>query len=97
MTARIVDGVLQSPFTLDDYEGISAPQLIRDRLQKYADKVIAIDVDAHLTGAELLHRIRRSAAGIFPRGFMAKTAFVERELRYEIEDSKCEWILTDEG
>lgn len=128
MTARIVDGVLQSPFTLDDYEGISAPQLIRDRLQKYADKVIAIDVDAHLTGAELLHRIRRSAAGFSREGVkkgtkvccqlgnsldnivacmgvvfaggtlvMAKTAFVERELRYEIEDSKCEWILTDEA
>ncbi|KAL1417523.1 hypothetical protein MTO96_000620 [Rhipicephalus appendiculatus] len=68
MTARIVDGVLQSPFTLDDYEGISAPQLIRDRLQRYADKVIAIDVDTHLTGAELLHRIRRSAAGFSREG-----------------------------
>lgn len=128
MTARIVDGVLQSPFTLDDFEGISAPQLIRDCLQRYADKVIAIDVDAHLTGAELLHRIRRCAAGFSREGVkkgtkvccqlgnsldnivaamgvvfaggtlvMAKAAFVERELRYEIEDSHCECILTDEA
>ncbi|KAH6940183.1 hypothetical protein HPB50_026305 [Hyalomma asiaticum] len=128
MTARIVDGVLQSPFELGDYEGISVPQLIRDRLQLYADKVIAIDVDEHLTGSEYLHRIRRCAAGFSREGLkkgtkvccqlgnsldnivaamgvvfaggtlvMAKAAFVERELRYEIEDSNCEWILTDAG
>lgn len=128
MTARIVDGVLQSPFTLSDFEDISVPQLIRDRLQRYADKVVAIDVDAHLTGAELLHRIRRCAAGFSRDGLkrgtrvccqlgnsldaivaamgvvfaggtlvMAKTAFVERELRYQIEDSNCEWILTDQS
>ncbi|XP_037562901.1 uncharacterized protein LOC119442195 isoform X2 [Dermacentor silvarum] len=128
MTARIVDGVLQSPFTLSDFEDISVPQLIRDRLQRYADKVVAIDVDAHLTGAELLHRIRRCAAGFSRDGLkrgtrvccqlgnaldaivaamgivfaggtlvMAKAAFVERELRYQIEDSNCEWILTDQS
>lgn len=126
MTARIVDGVLQSPFELGDYEGISVPQLIRDRLQLYADKVIAVDVDEHLTGSEYLHRIRRCAAGFSREGLkkgtkvccqlgnsldnivaamgvvfaggtlvMAKAAFIERELRYEIEDSNCEWILTD--
>ncbi|XP_075537522.1 uncharacterized protein LOC142572352 isoform X3 [Dermacentor variabilis] len=127
MTARIVDGVLQSPFTLTDFEDISVPQLIRERLQRYADKVVAIDVDMHLTGAEFLRRIRRCAAGFSREGLkrgtrvccqlgntldgivaamgvvfaggtlvMAKTTFVERELRYQIEDSNCEWILTDQ-
>ncbi|XP_077514387.1 uncharacterized protein LOC144125144 isoform X1 [Amblyomma americanum] len=126
MTARIVDGVLQSPFPACDYQGISMPELVRSRLELFANKVIAVDVDAHLTGGELLSRIRRCAAGFSREGLqkgsrvccqvgnsldnivaamgvvfaggtlvMARTTSVERELRYEIEDSTCEWILTD--
>uniref|UniRef100_A0A1E1XDT5 Putative acyl-coa synthetase n=1 Tax=Amblyomma aureolatum TaxID=187763 RepID=A0A1E1XDT5_9ACAR len=126
MTARIVDGVLQSPFTACDYQGISVPELVRARLEQFADKVVAIDVDTHLTGAELLSRIRRCAAGFCQEGLekgarvccqvgnaldnivaamgvvfaggtlvMAKTTLLERELKYQIEDSTCEWILTD--
>lgn len=126
MTARIVDGVLESPFDCVFYD-VSAPDLIRSRLEEHADKVVAVDVDAHFTGSELLRRIQLCAAGFRREGIqkgtrvccqtgnalenmvaamgivfaggtlvMAKTAFVERELRYQIEDSQCQWILTDE-
>ncbi|XP_077555047.1 uncharacterized protein LOC144169656 isoform X2 [Haemaphysalis longicornis] len=126
MTARIVDGVVQSPFTDCDFDDVSAPEIIRSRLKQHGDKVVAVDVEAHLTGSELLRRIERCAAGFRREGIekgmrvccqtgnalentvaamgvvfaggtlvMARASFVERELRYQIEDSKCEVILTD--
>ncbi|CAN7996992.1 unnamed protein product [Ixodes hexagonus] len=85
MTARIVDGVVYSPFPDFDVQNYSAPRLIRERLTKFGDKIVAIDYDQQLTGNQLLTKILRYATG-FQRGGLGPGSHVCAHLSNTLEN-----------
>lgn len=63
LSAPITDGVISSPFVGVDVRDLSVPQLIREQLSRFPDKVVAVDGGVSVTASELIRKIERYACG----------------------------------